>query len=426
MIGSSSSSSSLSSLTQQELSWKHVFPPLQYVSPWDDDVASSSTSSSTSLRLQKSSLWQDTALDVNSRQVIACLQELYRTGKNNNNNENHDGGGGGSVVTLEGCHYVLQQLGSTSSHNNSNSNKGLVTAERTQRAETLVETMQLLEASAPSQTMMPFALPTPNGRTYRLLLDIYARTEVSSKSADNTNDGDDSLSVAQRARQLVLRLQDDYRHGADLDRKPTVVDWNMVLQAYANAPHPDRATHAVNDVFLPHMLESDNNVTTMDASSLLFVMRACGFRVPTNEARRTGALLAAQIWERLFIDSTSTSTDTGRDKQQQQQQEMMKRLIPTLMPQFYSLFLQTIRHLPPSDQRQRLFEEAFCMARDQGKLNHVIVKEFIMHAKPWSLVERVVGTNRLQAVKGLEPSQAARQLVANMPTEWTNEQQSPR
>lgn len=375
----------------------------------------------------------EATLEINSKHLIDSIQLLYRTGVVRDN----------LVVTREWCHYVLQQLGnhhdtSSSSSNKKNSGGGdddgtggggsstgtgtgtdhhttshnkTVSVERTQRAEALLDAMKLLESPEVAQhaSSLPFALPSPNGRTYRLVLDMYARTSTSTTASGTTVSTPD-LSMAESALALVLGMQQDFQRGADLDRQPTVVDWNMVLQAYANSSHPRRAVHVVEEVFLKHMLplvNKDNPI--VDASSLLFVARACGYRVPTPEAQGLGAEVAAKVWERLV----------AWQQEQQQQAQVSSSLMATLTSPFYGLFLQTIRHLPPSDQRERLFEDVFNQARQHGKLNAVIVKEFIIHAKPLELVQRALGEQRLLSVRGLEPTEAASKLVAEMPLEWT-------
>ena len=161
-----------------------------------------------------------------------------------------------------------------------------------------------------------------------------------------------------------------------------------------------RAEHAVQ-VLLEDMMLSDKRAL-VDASSLVFVLRACGFEVPTPEAAQLGAVQAVKVWEYVLSDATWRS-----------------QLVPQLSSFFYSLMLQTIRHLPPSDQREHLFAQIWHVAAQMGKVNVFVLQEFLAHAKPARLVTNALGAARLEAVRGLALPDAARSMVAGLPTEWT-------
>ena len=242
----------------------------------------------------------------------------------------------------------------------------------------------------------PFEVPSPNGKTYRLVLDMYTRADIA--GTDVTPE--QSLSTAYDVLDLVVRMEQSYRTVAELQMKPTVVEWNRVLQVYAQTKHPHRAHHAVHDVLFPHMLNPESLV--VDGSSLWCILRACGFQVPSEEAAVRGAHVAALVWERLMQDHV-----------------VYERVMPLLRSHFYSLLLQCVRHLPPSRQREQIFEEAFAQASKAGKLNAVIVQEFLANAKPHFLVERVLGAERLAKVVNLKPKESAQILLRNMPPEWS-------
>ena len=355
---------------EQKRQWQELFPPAQFVSVWETPRRDEYFGS-----LEE----DDKALDTASRHVIAGLQRLYRTGYIPTQ----------SIITRDWCHYVLQQLGDAPA----------ISLARIQRARALLAAMRLMETM--DSMSVAYELPRPNARTYRLVLDMYTRVVMTDKDIS----ADAALAVAHETRDLVVRMEQDYRTAADLSMRPTVVEWNRVLQVYAQQPHEWRAQHAVQDVLFPHMLNADNLV--VDGSSLLFFLRACGFQVPSEQAAVRGAWMATVVWERLMRDKA-----------------VHERVMPMLLSQFYSLFMQTIRHLPPSDQREQVFAEAFEHAKRAGKLNSIIVKEFLMHAKPKKLVERVLGADRLAKVVNLKPTVAAQKLLEDMPAEWSANQDS--
>lgn len=354
-------------------SLQDVFPPIQFVPIWETHYPN------------HGGKLENDALDTATKHVIAMIQRLYRRSYFPIP----------SFVTREWCHHLLQQLGESSASDRSN----FVPWAHMQRAKVLLEAMQL--TSELDTRSMPFELPRPNGKTYRLVLEVYARTEP--PPTDNNN----NLLVAHQARDLVLRMEADYRATADLTLRPTVVEWNRVLETYAQAQHDDRATYAVQ-VLLEHVMTATDgrSLSFVDTTSLLLAFRACMYRVPSPQAATKGAVAAAKLWERLVDDPSA------------------HHLWLQCKSHVYSHFMQAIRHLPPSDQRERLFAQAMEQARRYGKVNDVIVNEFIVHAKPMSMVQSILGKERLQAVKGLPPQQAAQQLVASLPASWSQHQDS--
>lgn len=80
--------------------------------------------------------------------------------------------------------------------------------------------------------------------------------------------------------------------------------------------------------------------------------------------------------------------------------------------------MQSARHLTKSDLRKRLFEQVFDQAQANGKVNAIIIQEYLLNATPFVLVELALGANRLAAVKGLSPSQAAAKLMEIIPATY--------
>jgi hypothetical protein len=396
-----------------------LFPSATYASAWER-----STESSWLLPLanrnnhnNENDTGEEQALDTASRHVIDRLQGLLRTGIVTDETP---------IVTRAWCHMILQQLGGgedcssnsrSNSHSNSRRHKSVSVAS-TLRAAALLQTMQSLEG-LPAHGL-PYILPTPNGRTFRLVLELYTHTtQQPSDAAPN------DLHLAQQARALVHQMEDDYRTAAALDRKPTVVDWNMVLQTYANAQHDERALHAAH--VLQHDMSggssshtsssssSSSSHSLVDASSLLFVLRACAYRIPSDQAGSLGARVAAQLWHDWLATKHPEPTSSGSPEAANPHH---LSLASSLSAYFYSLFLQAIRRLPHSVERETLFEAAFLHARAHGKINAVVVQEFLMHAKPLALVQEVLGAERMVAVQGLAPKQAAQQILMLLPAEW--------
>ena len=387
------------------MQWRDVFPAVQYASVWEphffaNHAAISASSHNSSAALSLSLQDEDPALDVASKHVIDLLQQFYRTGIAHIP----------IFVTRDWCHLILEQLGTPPppKQEQQQSREQFISWERTQRADALLSAMHLMDVLQARK--MPFELPRPNARTYRLVLEMYARHQQQQPSSSSLDDDDDddkaSLAVALRARDWVLRMENEYRMAADLSLKPSVIEWNLVLQTYAQSPCTDRARQALA-VLTQHMLQGDSGSSTtdmqlVDATSFLFLARACGHAVPNAQAAEAGAHCAAQVWDLLM-----------------EKDALRQRIVPTLKSHFYTTMLQSIRHLTRSDLRERMFEQLFDGARAHGKVNSLLVREFLINARPLALVELAMGVDRLSAVKGLSPAQAASKLVHIMPPEWT-------
>ena len=384
--------SSRITFTESSSYWRQVFPAEKFVSVWEPHHFRDNGGSPSSISLLER---EDPTLNVASKHVIHQLQQFYRRGYTFTP----------TFVTREWCHLILEQLSAAPTTATAGPTRNDTSSaswwERTQRADALLSAMHLMDPLQSRRT--PFELPRPNGRTYRLVLEMYARFVPSREGASLDYDDEANLAAANRARDWVLRMQEEYRVGVDLSLQPSVVEWNLVLLAYANAPHVDRARRALA-VLTQHMLLSDKSDANylVDASSFLFLARACGYAAPNATAAQAGAHCAAQIWDLLLHTEV-----------------LRQRIVPTLQSQFYSLMLQSIRPMNQSELRERLFEEIFDQARNCGKLNHIIVKEFLLHAKPLALVDLILGPERLANVRGLSSQEAAKQLVASMPAEWS-------
>ena len=337
----------------------------------------------TTTRTEENSLrMQNMDLDNAVRYAISIMQQFYRFGYSRRPN----------FITTDWCDKLLQELAEATEQDPTAAT----------RADALMQTMQLMMQL--DSRSAPFPLPRPRGETYRVVLEIYRRTPT------------DSLYWARRARALVHRMETDYRQAVDLYLKPTVVEWNLVLMTCAKSQHPGRAELAV-DILLEDMLlfyannpdpeepSSPDGTILIDASSLVQVLRACAYGIPSERAGVLGATQAARVWHAIIRDGG-----------------LKQRLFPTLPSLVYATFLQSLRHLPPSYRREYTFQLVWNVCCQLGKVNMYVIQEMILHCKPQALLIRCLGGDRfnpLDSVKGLSARDAAIKLERLLPKKWT-------
>jgi PP-loop superfamily ATP-utilizing enzyme len=376
---SSQQSNPSSSSSHAMINWHQVFPPTEFVNPWETHYFASPLSNAD--------------LDNKIRHAIATLQQFYRAGYRKVP----------AFITPAMCKTLLDALiaspsSSTKDSSNDTSNKkndkeedvndiqDSAASAQADRADALLRTMQLMNTLHAASA--PFVLPRPNGAIYRSVLEILAHCQ----HKHNT------LEWAHRARSLVQRMQQDYRQQADLYLRPTVVEWNLVLMACAASTHPDRAALAV-DILRTDMgvLDADGMpAVTIDLSTVLHVLRAC------NTGTVQGAEYAVQVWHTLLHDPA-----------------LRQRLWPTLPAAVYSTALRCFRYLPPSLEREHLFQQTWHFACMYGRVNVYVINEMLIHAKPLAIVVQAMGEERLRAVRGLHPQEASERLERMLPQEWT-------
>jgi hypothetical protein len=159
----------------------------------------------------------------------------------------------------------------------------------------------------------------------------------------------------------------------------------------------------------------------MDDSCYNTIMRICGHNHPTEKARALGANVALKIWQ-----------DTIERWQHQQQEADQTGVadvdasfrhplrIPDLSSHFYAFFLQAIRGLPLSNPLRDAYHQAGMQrALEQGKVNAVIVNEFLVHNRSSDLFDKYIGPYYdKRECGGLKPAVASQRILERMPSSW--------
>ena len=305
------------------------------------------------------------SLDIQSRHLLQLLQELYQ----------HKRPLSYDQVTTDRCNVVLRNL---FSNNNDASNSTVTTTkhdkvlwthtERSDRAHAILQAMQLLEHDE-TRTLYrrPCAWPAPDRDTYRAVLHLDSRTAGPAH-------------IPERALHVVRHLQDLYETRGLVQFKPHGFHWMCVFYAYKECTEEDKAVRALELLF---RLRQDERVELND-TVYLTVLRLCAGS--PNDVTLEGAV---QLW--FLLKDTE------------------------LISHYYSAFLQVFRYLP-NKTRVPLFEECFQKACHYGKVNQVILNEFLVHSKWQSLLAKYFGE---YPISGLRPKEAVQVLVRSVPASWT-------
>lgn len=295
-------------------------------------------------------------LDIQSRHVLQLLQEHYQHKRPLSFDE----------VTTDRCNAVLNLLFSNGIHN-TNDSRVFTHTERSDRAHDIMQAMQLFdEYPRTAGDRRLCAWPAPDRETYRAVLHLDSRTAGPAR-------------IPERALQVVWHLQDLYETRGQVQFKPHGFHWMCVFYAWKECTDEDKAQRALELLF---KLRQDERVELND-TVYLTVLRLCA--ASPDEATIEGAV---QLWNFL------------KDKE--------------LISHYYSAFLQVFRYLP-NKKRVPLFEECFQQACHLGKVNQVILNEFLVHAKWQSLIAKYFGA---YPISGLRPKQAVQVLVRSVPSSW--------
>eukprot|EP00550_Attheya_septentrionalis_P009219 CAMPEP_0198286668 /NCGR_PEP_ID=MMETSP1449-20131203/5684_1 /TAXON_ID=420275 /ORGANISM="Attheya septentrionalis, Strain CCMP2084" /LENGTH=375 /DNA_ID=CAMNT_0043984453 /DNA_START=327 /DNA_END=1454 /DNA_ORIENTATION=+ len=261
---------------------------------------------------------------------------------------------------------------------------------RTKRADAILRRMEtFLFSTRNDNEVLKYPLPYPNSRSYQLVLRLYADTIGLKRNA-------------QRAHELVTHMEES----GLLELKPTIVEWNDVLSAWAISTDSDKAYHAAK--LLDQLSgggEHENNgvvdrrYAMADASSYGHVLRACAFSDATQNwtqrSQKLGAEIAVRTWEQFF----STT------------------LKPTSY--MYSFYLQACLYIPNATRRDKLVKDAFQDCCDRGLVNIHILRNLEKSTSPdlyQSLLAPYIDTKLTTNVK-VNVNDKAR--LEQLPGEWT-------
>jgi hypothetical protein len=351
------------------------FSPEEYASPW-------------SKRKEWLQPLDHAPADYSTRHVVQLLQGLY------NQESSMD------RITTERCNGVLQKLLFTQASTG-----------RAHRSNAILRTMQLFENMNMNINIHSAELPTPTAETYNTVLKIHAQEQVMMVvDVDNNNDNTTKnnqqvqVQVALRAEEIVQHMQNCYQQGV-LDLNTHAFHWNMVLQCWSNSQHWEKPIHAAK-VFLQMCQDQ-----VADKSSFLIMFRICMHQPNQTFTSKTqeqlGGNVAIKVWQDTMEEDTPTTSSID------------------LNSHVYAHFLQAIRPLQDSPLRQEYFGACFDRACKYGKVNTVILREFLVHANSPTLFYQYFEPFQHQ-IKNLHPAKASQVLFECIPSSWTEHADVPK
>ena len=291
---------------------------------------------------------------------------------------------------------------------------------------------------------LPFEPPIPNRITYNTVLKILANTPTTSEpfsiKYNNNGDGNNTTAtvvlspeeqrcIPERAEKIVQSMEDRYnryfiqrrynkldlsppeeqRQQREMELKTHGFHLSCVLLAWEQQRDVwDKSVPAAK-VFL----EGCRNRTASE-SSFLTMLRICAHNHPNEESATLGANVAVKLWQEV-IESPD---------------ETVKRSIDgmALPSHFYVFFLQAIRALPLV-QRETYIDRCMTRAIQNGKVNEILVNEFLVKSGSKQLFHKYFNPfyQRAAATRGhnqptlrdLPPQEASAILVQEyLPREW--------
>ncbi|KAL7565047.1 hypothetical protein ACA910_020755 [Epithemia clementina (nom. ined.)] len=353
-------------------------------------------------------------LDYATRHLIQLLQDLNRLGFYSS-----DG-----CIKLDRCKHLLRGL---LNHHRTRDKMGNDSMEHcSYRAHAILQNMQVFWAKKSHvarhrNVARSFVAewPSPDREVFNTVLNIFQKTSSCKE-----------LSYPRRAQSIVNQMNARYDEHGDLECKTEVLHWNSVLMCWCNCADWQRSVHAATETF--------QRMTTRDASSFVHMILTCsGNGVPAEHRQKASALgaqVAARLWKkhisRMSKKNILEDPFSGNEEQQddsnifvcvrEKTNERRRAIVPELPSRFYSAFLQAVRVFPDSTVlRVSLFDECFQEACMQGKINAVILNEFIVHVKSEAVVKKHLGPY-LKAIFGKSPSEAAELLMELIPSNWTS------
>lgn len=361
------------SLYDSSTDWKDWFSAAEYTSPWENEHS----------WLDHNPVSLDFApADYASRHLIQLLQELFHAGRPLSDDR----------ITTERCNHALQLLLKM------NEIQG-----RAFRADAILQTMELFDTYHTStigdvdqtfssrkqqrqqQHKLPLEIPKPDRFTYNTVLQLYARTRGSRE-------------IPMRCQELVKKMEWRYRELGELDMKPHAFHWDQVLLAWKECTDWDKAAHAAK-IFLEKRLEG-----LVDVTSYITLLRICGHDHANEKAALLGANVAVKLWQ-VVMEETDGNVPSGSPT------------VEDLPSHFYAHFLQAIRCLPTGSMREYYFDACFAAACKYGKVNAVILNEFIVHVNSPQVFGQWLAPYK-DLVRDKTPKQASYILFSHIPAEW--------
>jgi hypothetical protein len=362
------------SLYDSSTDWKDWFSAAEYTSPWEAE--NSWLDEPTSLDFAPA--------DYATRHLIQLLQELFHAGRPLSDDR----------ITTERCNHALQLL-----------LKMHEIQGRAARADAILQTMELFDAYHSStiadadqvsssrqqqrqqHQKLPLEIPKPNRFTYNTVLQLYARTRGSRE-------------IPLRCQELVEKMEWRYRQLGELDMKPHAFHWDQVLFAWKECTDWDKAAHAAK-IFLEKRSEG-----LVDVTSYITLLRICGHDHANEKAALLGANVAVKLWQVVMEKNDGNHYNPSGGP-----------AVEDLPSHFYAHFLQAIRCLPIGSMREYYYDSCFAEACKYGKVNAVILNEFIVHVDSPKVFGQWLGPYK-DLVRGKPPKQAAEIFFGCIPAEW--------
>lgn len=213
---------------------------------------------------------------------------------------------------------------------------------------------------------LPLHLPLPDKRTYRLVLRMFGSTAG-------------PASVAERAEQIVVGMEEYASVRGDPLLRPDVTDWNQAVAAWANSSDTDRAYRAA--AVLVRIREQQRSEQAKlgsgivpNASSYGHAMRACAAAAQDTERRRRDALRVGMgIWK--DVDRQRRAAQSGMSREEGEEGGRDQTVTTVTSSHFYSFLLHVLSFMPPDTaERDDAVERAFSNCQQDGQVNaHVLL-----------------------------------------------------
>jgi hypothetical protein len=196
---------------------------------------------------------------------------------------------------------------------------------------------------------------------------------------------------------MVQELERLYTEEGQLELKPHVFHWNCVLLAWKESSNWERSVHAAKLLFDLHAKDRE----LLNATSYITLLRICGHGHENEKTAILGANVAIKLWKVLMEEDP--------DEEQ----------IRELPSHFYSAFLQTIRSIPTENATRALyFGKCFERACREGKVNEIVLNEFLVHCRSESVSKKYLG-NYMKAIYAMSTKKAVPVLMEKVPSSWT-------
>ena len=357
-LSTSASSGDISKEWRDIFQFRDIDPKIIHENPWDLAVSSLAPLSYP-------------AVDTTSRHVIQLLQELYLSGRPRSADR----------ITTQRCNAALKRL--------------VQVQGGAERAHDILETMKIFSSYNENESLrypqqrqrrpqqegrQPIELPLPDRDTYRHVLHAESR-------------GGNPL----RAHAMVQELERLYTEEGQLEFKPHVFHWNCVLLAWKESSNWERSVHAAKLLFELHAKDRE----LLNATSYITLLRICGHGHENEKAAILGANVAIKLWKVVM------------------EEDPHEEEIRELPSHFYSAFLQTIRSIPTENPtRPQYFGKCFERACREGKVNEIVMNEFLVHCRSESVSKKYLG-NYMKAIYAMSTKKAVTVLMEKVPSSWT-------